>query len=193
MSPFIYMSGDTGVCEQTHSSSARNPKTGKEAALELERRTQALMESWPRPGAYVISNPVIVRSAAALSSREVGKLEVGAEVEVLEIDTRAAPGRVRGRVGRPAGWISIAGEDGLCWAVRRAEPPVEPPHAHSGRSAFSLAPPEQRGAEGDAPRRGPGAAPATAPTSAAACRPPEAGMRSAQQSSKLTGPYNDII
>lgn len=69
------------------------------------------------PGLYFISSVAGVRCAASADSELVGTIAAGTEVKILEVSTLGK--RVRGRVERPDGWISLQNlETGHRWAEK---------------------------------------------------------------------------
>jgi len=84
------------------------------AALEAETAEVAMQID--SPGLYVVINTVVVTSDVARSSHKI-------QVTVLEIVRSLTEKRVRGRIERPAGWISLLDrEDGHRWALKQVRP-----------------------------------------------------------------------
>mmetsp|Transcript_7041 Transcript_7041/g.13064 ORF Transcript_7041/g.13064 Transcript_7041/m.13064 type:complete len:545 (+) Transcript_7041:71-1705(+) len=95
----------------------------KAKAPKIQPMDAILEETEDSPGPYIITDTAAVTPTADLcSEREIiEKLSVGEAVTVLEVRHRADVKRVRGRIKRPPGWISIADtESGRRWAERQA-------------------------------------------------------------------------
>lgn len=99
------------------------------------------------PGKYRVIDECAVGSGMRLHTADIGELEPGAEVSVLEVAVCAEDRRVRGRIESPAGWISLLDMDDGCWWVWPLEPaadgapppgadPAEPPPAPEGAAAL---------------------------------------------------------
>ena len=79
------------------------------------------------PGSYRVRTATAVKSNANRSSEDVGLLRQGDVVDVVEVVEDAEEGRVRGRITKPAGWISLRpqqGGEGLSEAAGDGAPEV---------------------------------------------------------------------
>merc|ERR1712217_504269 len=78
------------------------------------------------PGEYVITKMSAVKSGISTKSPHIGTLSGDTLVEVLQVVSYIKENRVRGRIKKPAGWISILNiEDGTRWAVKKGQPMPE--------------------------------------------------------------------
>lgn len=76
-------------------------------------------------GAFSVVHAVAVMEFASLSSSVLATLSAGEVVVVLAVWPHYEDGRVRARIERPAGWISmLSPQDGFRWAVRQQPGPI---------------------------------------------------------------------
>merc|ERR1712176_1619215 len=78
------------------------------------------------PGEYVMTKMSAVKSGISTKSPHIGTLSGDTMVEVLQVVSYIKENRVRGRIKKPPGWISILNiEDGTRWAVKKGQPMPE--------------------------------------------------------------------
>lgn len=82
-----------------------------------EERAEEIAGLYP-PGDYRLINESYITNESSMDSADVGELQPGASVKVLEVITLVEEQRVRGRIAEPAGWISLLKlDDGYRWVV----------------------------------------------------------------------------
>jgi len=80
----------------------------------------SFQEDGPGPGAYVITHDHTAVTSGVLLSEPVDFLSAGTLVSVVEVTRCEDENRIRGRIEKPEGWISLENtQDGYRWARRQ--------------------------------------------------------------------------
>lgn len=100
-----------------------NPDTDERDDAKLFTPPAALVPT----GRYtVVFADLPVTATVDRTSGEIGRLPLGAEVNVLEVSDNNAQQRIRGRIQLPPGWITMQSSDARVLFVVPCEEPIQP-------------------------------------------------------------------
>jgi len=113
-----------GACRRHAGVAKASPSIGEQVPEKAQKEADS-------PGEYIIvHNQTAVTNTLIPTPPIIAYLCIGQRVAVLEVMPYPEEQRIRGRIAKPPGWISLSStEDGYCWASRQDD--------HEGMSDIS--------------------------------------------------------